>query len=121
MGTKFAPSYACIFMDVLEGNFLENEDFKPYCWKRYIDDIFFVWTHGWEKLNIFLVNLNNANPNIKFTHDASEDQVNFLDITVALKENKITTNLYCKPTDCHQYLHYDSCHPDHSKRSIVYI
>ena len=26
------------------------------------------------------------------------------------------TDLYCKVTDCHQYLHYDSCHPNHIKR-----
>ena len=25
-----------------------------------------------------------------------------------------------KPTDRHQYLHYGSCHTDHTKRSIVY-
>ena len=25
-----------------------------------------------------------------------------------------------KPTDCHQYLHFQSSHPKHTKRSIVY-
>ena len=33
---------------------------------------------------------------------------------------KITTNLFCKPTDGHQYLHYDSCHAEPIKRSIVF-
>ena len=28
------------------------------------------------------------------------------------------TNLYMKPTDTHQYLHRDSCHPSHCKRGI---
>ena len=32
----------------------------------------------------------------------------------------IITDLYCKPMDGHQYLHYDSCHPDHIKRSIIF-
>ena len=30
------------------------------------------------------------------------------------------TDLYCKKTDCHQYLHYGSCHPEHMKISSVY-
>ena len=30
--TKFAPSYACIFMDQLETKFLENQNLKPLVW-----------------------------------------------------------------------------------------
>ena len=30
------------------------------------------------------------------------------------------TDLYYKKTDCHQYIHYDSCHPEHLKKSSVY-
>ena len=32
----------------------------------------------------------------------------------------MTTDLYIKSTDKHQYLHYTSAHPDHTKRSIVF-
>ena len=39
---------------------------------------------------------------------------------IKIKEGKIITDLYCKPTDGHQYLHYDSCHADHIKRSIIF-
>ena len=28
--------------------------------------------------------------------------------------------LYCKATDCHQYLYYDPSHPDHIKKSSIY-
>ena len=42
LGTKLAPSYACIFMDKMEREFLEAEDVKPWVWLTYIDDIFFV-------------------------------------------------------------------------------
>ena len=37
-----------------------------------------------------------------------------------IKEVRIITDLYCKPTNGHQYLHYDSCHVDHIKRSIKF-
>ena len=30
------------------------------------------------------------------------------------------TDLYCEPADSHQYLHYNSCHPEHIKKSSVY-
>lgn len=32
----------------------------------------------------------------------------------------ITTDLYCKPTDTHQYLDFRSCHPSHTKRNIPF-
>ena len=40
MGTKMAPTYANIFMSVLEGQFLQNSEYKPLFYCRYIDDIF---------------------------------------------------------------------------------
>ena len=30
------------------------------------------------------------------------------------------TDLFCKPTDTHQYLHKKSCHPWHTKKAIPY-
>ena len=53
IGTKFAPTYACIFMDKLETDFLNTQEYLPLAWYRYIDDIFFIWRHGEEKLKFF--------------------------------------------------------------------
>ena len=41
VGTKFAPPYACIYMNRVEKEFLESENIKPWVWMRYTDDIFF--------------------------------------------------------------------------------
>ena len=41
IGTKFAPPYACIFIDEMETSFLKTQQFQPCIWLRYIDDIFF--------------------------------------------------------------------------------
>ena len=65
--TKFAPPYACVFMDRMEAEFLGKERMKLWVWLRYIDDIFFVWTHGKNRLDEFLENLNSFYPNLKFT------------------------------------------------------
>ena len=39
---------------------------------------------------------------------------------VISSNGKLITSSYSKPTDCHQYFHFGSCHPEHTKRSIVY-
>ena len=44
--TKFAPLYVCIFMDQVESEFSKIQQHEPLVWLRYIDDIFFIWTHG---------------------------------------------------------------------------
>ena len=41
-------------------------------------------------------------------------------MVIKIKEGRIITDLYCKPMDGHQYLHYDSCHADHIKRKIIF-
>ena len=40
IGTKFAPQYACIFMDSIEREFLKNKQIQSWIWFRYIDDNF---------------------------------------------------------------------------------
>ena len=66
MGTRTAPSYANIFMADLENKLLDNSpnNLQPLIWKRYIDDIFVVWTHGEESLHTFINHLNTSHPSI---------------------------------------------------------
>ena len=54
MGTRAAPSIANIFMDDFETKLLSNYHLKALIWKRFIDDIFMVWTHGPNELNSFI-------------------------------------------------------------------
>ena len=120
IGTKFAPPYACIYMEEVETEFLKTQRLKPLTWLRFIDDIFFIWTHGEENLKNFMEDFNNFKPNLKFTFECDRNSINFLDLNVKLNNRELTKSVYIKPTDRHQYLHYKSSHPDHIKRSIVY-
>ena len=106
-------------MDQVESKFLQTQKFQPLVWFRYIDDIFFIWTHGEKSLKKFMMEFNNFNPNIKFTYEFSEESINFLDLNVKFSSGKIQTSLYVKPTDCHQYLHYESSHPKHKKVNSI--
>ena len=49
IGTKFAPPYACIYIDRNEQYFLETQRLQPLLWLRFIDSTFFIWTHGKRK------------------------------------------------------------------------
>ena len=42
IGTKFAPPYACIFIDQVQIEFLKTQIHQLLVWFRYIDDIFFI-------------------------------------------------------------------------------
>ena len=106
ISTKFAPPYACIFMVQVEIKFLQTQKFQSLICFRYIDDIFFIWTHGEISLKNFMMEFNNFNPNIKLTYEFSEASINFLDLIVKLSSGKLQTTLYVKFTDYHQYLHF---------------
>ena len=64
--------------------------------------------------------LNSLDPNIQFTFKYSKDSIEFLDVLVKRDGDQVSTNLYVKETDAHQFLHFDSCHPFHTKRAIPY-
>ena len=104
----------------LEDHFLKGATDKPLMWFRYIDDIFFIWTHGEEKLTDFSNFCNSFDPHIKFEQTKLTTSIPFLDVQVINSNGKISTDLYTKPTDTHQYLNWTSCHPRHTKTSIPY-
>ena len=72
------------------------------------------------KLQLFLTDLNNYNPHIKLTDEFDKGRISFLDLKVSFCDGELTTDLHVEPTDRHQYLHYTSVHPNHTKQSMVY-
>ena len=101
MGTALAPNYANLFMDKFETKALEYP-LKPLIWKGFIDDIFMIWTHGEQELQKFVEYLYGVHPTIKFTHKFSKTDVNFLDTTVKINQDRhLYTTLYIKPNDTH--------------------
>ena len=122
MGTKVAPSFANTYMGWFESTYVYTYPIQPLLWVRYIDDIFVIWQHGRQTFMEFETHLNNCVPSIKFETDLSETQVHFLDVTVSLNQVtcQISTSLYTKPTDAHNYLSFKSCHPRNCKSGIPY-
>ena len=96
--------------------------------KRYIDDG--VGIHSmtkrsftsWRKtvssrIQEFGLRIKDSDWNVP---EENSDPVNFLDINFWFDENQLQTDLYRKPTDARQFLHYSSCHPNNTFSSIVY-
>ena len=52
--TKFAPHMLVFLWTTLKHNFLRhNQSIKRWVWKRFINDVLFIWTDSEEKLDIF--------------------------------------------------------------------
>ena len=121
MGTRVAPSLANLFMSKLEEKILKNSTHKPALYLRYIDDIFLIFTGSETQLLEFIEYTNTCHPTIKFTAEYSKEQVPFLDTWVKKgTQGRLFTDLYTKPTDTQNYLHYSSCHPTHCKNGAPY-
>ena len=81
---------------------------------------FRIWTYGQDKHDEFINNFNSPHDSIKFTFDTSPHSVHFLDGTLTLTDNIISTDLCINPPDTHQYLLNTYCHLKHTKTSIPY-
>ena len=141
MGTKCAPPYACLVVGYKEKTelfptdspkFFSSEESKiiKKVFRRYMDDGFFLWP-AMLNFNIFMVCLNNLHPSInytferaKVTRDEKENLVQisiFLDDNVILNsKNKISTDVYHKDTNTHDYLPYGRAHPESCKKNVPY-
>ena len=55
---------------------------QPFLWFRYIDDVFFIWTHGKKELESFMKELNSFSDHIKFTFESDKENIIYLDVTL---------------------------------------
>ena len=118
MGTKVALSYANIFMGELESKMLHAA--PPHLYLRYIDDIFIIWTGTETQLSVFYDPCNSFHKSI-FTIEYSMEKITFLYTVVHCnKDGKLVFDLYCKPTDKHCYLHFQSNQPHSQKLAGPY-
>ena len=141
MGKSFAPPYACLTMGFLEETILYPvilpRNYDPEICKiiidflmRYIDDDIIVLPDSLSTEH-FLEVLNSMHPSIKYT--ASEPFLhsidgksykctNFLSIKVLVDENyTVKFDVHYKETNAHDYLSFDSHHPEHTKHNIPYV
>ena len=120
MGGRYAPPYANIFLGKIEDIIHQEWSHHIYIWKRFIDDIFFIFTGTMTELTRLIFFMNNIHDTIKFTFEHSTNTINFLDVAINIKNDKIMTTIHRKPTDKMLLLHFQSNHSLHTKESIIY-
>ena len=121
MGTRIAPSYANVFMGCLEESILATGPGGRTLsfYGRIIDDVFGVWLFGEDTFRRFVEHANSLHKYINFTYSIGPS-VNFLDTIVTINGDHLSTDLFTKPTDCHQYLLPSSNHPPHVHQHLPY-
>ena len=108
-------------MGKIEENILEQFIAHIIFWKRFIDDIFFIFIGSEQQLKATLESMNNIHNTIRFTYNYSRTSVDFLDTTLYIDtDRKIRTKLYRKPTDTMCLLHHTSNHSQACKRSVIF-
>jgi hypothetical protein len=119
IGTRLALTYANLFMAMIDKQIKECAIGRDFNWvffyKRFINDIFVIWTGTKESFLGFMEKINTLHPTIKFTCEFDYDQksTTFLDTKIKIEDDTIITDLYRKETDRVQYLLPSSCHPKH--------
>ena len=116
----------------IEKMFSDSEDIPIKLLKRFLDDIFMIFTGSVRALHLLFEEINKIHPKIKFTmtHTTPENyydqcpcepkSIPFLDTLCTIKAGKKETDLYRKPTDKNTYFLTNSCHPTEVVSNIPY-
>ena len=83
-------------MEQVQTEFLKVQKHKPLVWFCYLDDVFFIWTHGKETLSLFLEDFNNFHTNIIFSLEVNKESIHFLDLNIRLSDGNILTDCMLK-------------------------
>jgi hypothetical protein len=79
---------------------------------RYVDDILMIYDENSTDIHKVHIAFNNLARTIKFTIETETDNnINFLDIAIQNKENKLSFIVHRKPTTTDVIIPKNSCHP----------
>jgi hypothetical protein len=122
MGTSAACMYATIYfaiheIETLTPNFGQNLFFI----KRYIDDLIGIWiarnpSITWEGFSTSL----NSFGLLRWDIDEPSSSIDYLDLTITIKDRRIITQTYQKEMNLYQYLPPHSSHPPSTLRGMIY-
>jgi hypothetical protein len=122
MGAPPAPNYATLYYCIHEEQNIPLHPNISY-YGRYIDDGFGLWipskdpaedVEAWKQ---FQSSVSFGKLQWEFTKRSTK--LDFLDLTIKITNNKITTSLYEKAVNLYLYLPPHSCHPPGAIRGLV--
>ena len=71
-----------------------------------------------DMLRRFVYFVNILDPSLKFMVEIGGERLKCLDLLMSIRNGRLETTVYSKPTDGHLYLHNDSCHPRSTKLGV---
>ena len=131
MGSPLGPALANIFMCSFESKGLRDcpNDFKPVFYRRYINDIFVLFSSpdhadilfsSPDHADKFREYLSSKHPNIKFSIEKEEDGcLPFLDVNIFCGNDKFATKVYRKKTFSGVYTNFKSFIPETYKIGLI--
>ena len=120
MGNRASCAVANLFMSNLETQLAKEFEPSISYHRRFIDDKFLIWTTGEQSLKTYISRVQNQHPNIKYSFEYSETQLDYIDVTIYLDhERKPRTRWYRKPMDRGLLLHAESFVPQHVKSNMI--
>jgi len=119
MGSPLSPIISDLVMRDLEDNVLNALNIQPILYYRYVDDI--ILSTYEEEIHNVLKEFNNYHPRLQFTIETEVNHtLNFLDVTLLIKNNRIVTDWFHKTTFSGRYLSFFSNHPINHKIGTIY-
>lgn len=120
MGCSMSVFLANTFMYYRTKHLIRKPPTGLVYFSRYIDDIIAIY-HG--SLGNFeqLFADRTVDESIRLTYVDGNRELDALDVKLRIEDDgTISSRLFRKPTDGHQFLHWSSAHPSSLKRSIPY-
>jgi len=119
MGSPLSPIISDLVMRNLEDKVLNSLSIQPIFYYRYVDDI--ILSTYKEKVHSILEKFNSYHHRLKFTMESEVNHtLNFLDITLYIKNNSIVTDWFHKTTFSGRYLSFLSNHLISHKIDTIY-
>ncbi|OCT99555.1 hypothetical protein XELAEV_18005337mg [Xenopus laevis] len=122
MGARFAPTYANLYLGWWEETHILGADAPcleyVVMYRRFIDDLLFVWNGSEGDFNMLLQDLGNVELNLAFTGCFSKSNIVYLDLHIYIEKEGIATTVHTKPSAGNSLLRADSCHPCHFNKGI---
>ncbi|CAF4419706.1 unnamed protein product [Rotaria socialis] len=119
MGSPLTLTMANCYMFFYERDIVKQVNNSGGLYFRYIDDIFI--TINWPARHLFkqIHRWNHFDENIKLSENIGSN-VDFLDLHIENQDGKLFTTVYQKPSYEPYYLPFNSIHPLHMKKNIVF-
>ncbi|XP_070170797.1 uncharacterized protein [Polyergus mexicanus] len=118
MGSPLSPIIADMVLQDLEKRAVATFPLALPFYFRCVDDIVLAVLSS--ELNFVLNTFNSSHPRLQFTMEEGVDnRLNFLDITIIIKDSLIEFDWYHKPTFSGRYPNFGSQHPLCQKKGTI--